>query len=80
MLDRITVRPTICFGKPVIKGTRIPVHMVLDLLEEGCSPEEIITDFYPDLSVEDVRACIHYANALVKNEDVHIVATEAVLR
>jgi uncharacterized protein (DUF433 family) len=78
MLDRIIVNPTICFGKPVVKGTRIPVHMVLDLLEEGCSPEEIVTDFYPDLSVEDVRACIRYANSLVKNEDVHIVTTEAI--
>lgn len=78
MLDRITINPTVCFGKPVVKGTRIPVYMVLDLLEEGCSPQEIVTDFYPDLAVEDVLACIHYANALVKNEEIHLVATEAV--
>jgi uncharacterized protein (DUF433 family) len=50
--------------------------MVLDLLEDGCSPQEIIRDFYPDLTVEDVRACIRYANALVKNEEIHLVATE----
>ena len=77
MLDRITVNPKVCFGKPVVKGTRIPVSMVLDLLEDGCSLQDIITDFYPDLTEEDVRACIHYANALVKNEEIHLVATEA---
>lgn len=78
MLDRIAVDPRICFGKPVVKGTRIPVHMVLDLMEEGCSPQEVVRDFYADLTVDDVLACIHYANTLVKNEEVHVVGTAAV--
>ncbi len=70
MNERIIMDPKICFGKPCIKGTRIPVHMVLDLLEEGLSPEEIIKNYYPDLKKEDILACIKYANSLVKNEDI----------
>lgn len=62
MKERIEVNPNIHFGKPCIAGTRIPVVSVLDLLSEGLSFEEIITDYYPDLQVEDVRACIQYAS------------------
>jgi len=73
-MRKIVVSPHICFGKPVLEGTRIPVSMVLDLVEEGCSFEEIARDFYPDLDVEDVRACVHYANEVVKNEEVYVAA------
>ena len=58
MLNRIAVNPTIHFGKPCIAGARIPVQSVLELLNEGLSFEEIIKDYYPDLTIEDIQACI----------------------
>ena len=67
---KISINPKVCFGKPCIKGTRIPVHMVLDLLEEGLNFDQIIKDYYPDIKKEDILACIHYANTLVKNEEI----------
>ncbi|MFO1428998.1 MAG: DUF433 domain-containing protein [Candidatus Competibacteraceae bacterium] len=58
MTDKISVNPTIHFGKPCIAGTRITVQSVLELLNEGLSFEEIIQDYYSDLSVEDIQACL----------------------
>lgn len=60
-MDRILVDPQIHFGKPCIAGTRITVQSVLELLNEGLSFEAIIRDYYPDLQVEDIRACLRYA-------------------
>ncbi|MCU0541392.1 MAG: DUF433 domain-containing protein [Oscillatoriaceae cyanobacterium Prado104] len=60
-MDRISVSPQIHFGKPCITGTRITVKNVLELLNEGLSFAEIIQDYYPDLQVEDIRACLQYA-------------------
>ena len=70
--ERISINPAVCFGKPCIKGTRIPVYMVLELLEQGLRPEEIIQQGYPELTPDDIKACIHYAAALLKNEEVAI--------
>lgn len=70
MFDQISVNPEICGGKPCIKGTRIPVYMILELVEQGFSFEKITEDLYPQLSFEQIKACINYANSLVKNEDV----------
>jgi len=55
--ERISIDPRICFGKPCVKGTRIPAFMVLQLIEQGLSPADIIKDCYPDLTVEDIKAC-----------------------
>ncbi|MCF8039127.1 MAG: DUF433 domain-containing protein [Desulfohalobiaceae bacterium] len=74
MLDRITVSPEIHFGKPCVAGTRITVQSVLELLKEGLPFENIIEDYYPELTVEDIQACIMYAIALVAAEDVHVRA------
>ena len=74
MIERIAVNPKIHFGKPCIAGTRITVQSVLELLNEGLSFDEIIQDYYPDLIVEDIHACIEYAIALVAAEDVHLTA------
>ena len=72
MLERISINPDICHGKPCIKGTRIMVWQVLDLLSAGVSPEGIASEeYFPDITPEDVKACIAFANQLVKNEDVH---------
>lgn len=72
MIDRITVNPEIHFGKPCVAGTRITVQSVLELLNEDLSFEEIIQDYYPDLTTDDVRACIEYAIALVASEDIQL--------
>lgn len=71
-MDRISVNPQIHFGKPCIVGTRITVQSVLELLNEGLSFGEIIQDYYPDLEMDDIRACLRYAIALVVAEDVHL--------
>lgn len=77
MIDRIAVDPGIHFGKPCIAGTRITVQSVLELLGEGRTFEQIVEDYYPDLTVEDIRACLRYAIALVSGEDIHLTAVSA---
>jgi uncharacterized protein (DUF433 family) len=74
MMERITVNPKVHFGKPCVAGTRITVQSVLELLSEGLSFDEIIRDYYPDLTVDDIHACIQYAIALVAAEDIHLTA------
>ena len=75
MKERIEVNPNIHFGKPCVTGTRIPVQNVLELVGEGLSFDEIIRDYYPELEVEDVRACIQYAIDLVASEDIRITVS-----
>jgi len=75
--DRITVNPNIHFGKPCIAGTRITVQNVLELLNEGLTFRQIIKDYYPDLTTEDIRACLQYAIALVAAEDIHLTSVAA---
>jgi uncharacterized protein (DUF433 family) len=77
MIDRIQVRPDVHFGKPCVAGTRIPVQAVLELVENGASFQTIISDYYPDLNEKDVRACVHYAVALIEAEDIHPIAAGA---
>jgi uncharacterized protein (DUF433 family) len=61
-LDRITFNPKQCGGRPCIRGMRIRVVDVLDLLAAGVSENEILKD-YPDLESEDIRACLQFASA-----------------
>lgn len=75
MIDRITVNPKIHFGKPCIAGTRITVLSVLELLNEGLTFDAIVHDYYPDRQVDDIRACLQYAIALVSAEDIHLSQT-----
>jgi uncharacterized protein (DUF433 family) len=72
MIERISVNSKIHFGKPCITGTRIRVDHVLELLDEGLSFNEIIKDYYPELTTDDIHACIRYAIALDSGEDVHL--------
>jgi uncharacterized protein (DUF433 family) len=65
LLDRVTVDPTICAGKPSIRGTRIYIAIILDALAEGLTPEQII-DHYPSLALEDIRAAVAYAAELAR--------------
>ena len=77
MNERIAVNSQIHFGKPCIAGTRITVQSILELLDEGLSFQEIVSGYYPDLSVEDIRACVRYAIALVAAEDIHLRSVPA---
>lgn len=77
MNERITVNPLIHFGKPCIAGTRITVQSVLELLDAGLSFEQIIRDYYPDITTKDIQACIQYAIALVAAEEIHLAAVPA---
>jgi uncharacterized protein (DUF433 family) len=72
MEARITVDPNIHFGKPCVAGTRIPVQSVLELLREGLSFPQIAQDYYPELEMEDIRACIQYAIDVIATEEIHI--------
>lgn len=62
LLKRIELNPRVCNGKPVIKGTRIPVSVVLELIAEGKQWEEILAE-YPELTHKDIHAALHYARA-----------------
>lgn len=61
LTDRITVNPEQCGGRPCVRGLRIRVTDVLDLLAEGLSPEEVVAEL-PDLEPEDITACLRLAS------------------
>lgn len=63
LLGRVIVDPAVCGGMPCIRGTRIPIAVILDGLAEGLSPENLI-DHFPQLSKEDVRAALAYAGEM----------------
>lgn len=65
--DRIIQDPEIMVGKPVVKGTRVPVETVLQHLEENPDLEDLFAAF-PRLTIEDVKACLAYARAVMSNE------------
>ncbi|MBI2550273.1 DUF433 domain-containing protein [Candidatus Woesearchaeota archaeon] len=67
--ERITIDPKVMIGKPVIKGTRIPVYVVLNLLGEGLAFEEIIRQ-YPDITKQDILAAIKFAARFTNFEEV----------
>ena len=68
--ERIVLNQDILVGKPVVKGTRLAVEFVIDLLAEGWSDEEILRN-YPGLTHEDVQACLQYASAVLHAERVY---------
>ena len=70
--DHISVDGGVHFGQPVVKGTRIPVYCVLELVKDGHSFDDIIKDYYPALGKEDIQACLDYASRLVREEEVHL--------
>jgi uncharacterized protein (DUF433 family) len=63
LLDRISVDPNICGGKPCVRGTRIYIAIILDSLAEGLTPEGVI-EHYPSLTLEDIKAALAYAAEL----------------
>mgnify|MGYP001618066190 FL=1 len=67
--DRVVIDPRVLTGKPIIKGTRIPVELILKKLGQKIDMKEILTDF-PRLKEEDIRAAILYAESLVEGTEV----------
>ncbi len=65
--DRIITDPDILVGKPVVKGTRISVELVVDYLAQNPNLEELFAD-YPRLTIEDVKACLAYAHAVMEEQ------------
>jgi uncharacterized protein (DUF433 family) len=70
--DRITLDPEILLGKPVIRGTRIAVEFVIDLLARGYRAEDVIEQ-YEFLSVADIQACLAYASDALRSERVYAI-------
>ena len=68
--ERIVVNPEILVGKPVVRGTRLAVELIIDLLAQGW-PEGDILASYPALKHEDIQACLSYASAVLKAERVY---------
>jgi uncharacterized protein (DUF433 family) len=68
LTERIEINPKILGGKPVIKGTRIPVYLILELLSAGYDFKRI-AKAYPSLTEEDIKAAVDYAAQIVKNEE-----------
>lgn len=73
MKDRITVNPNILVGKPIIRGTRISVEFILELLASDMSIEDIL-ERYPHLKKEDILAAIEYTAKRLKHEEIYLTA------
>ena len=71
LLARITVDPSVCHGKPVIRGLRYPVESMLDYLAAGDSIDDLLAEF-PDLEREDLLACLQFAATAIKLKTLHI--------
>ena len=68
--SRIVIDPKILVGKPVIKGTRLAVEFIIDLMAQGWSTSEILHN-YPGITDDDIRACLSYASSTLKAEKVY---------
>lgn len=76
LLERISVDPNICFGKPCIRGTRIWVSLILDLLANGSTMEEVLAE-YASLTLQDIRAAIAYGAEMSRERYVNIPISSA---
>ena len=74
--ERIQIDPSVMMGKPVIRGTRITVELILRKLAEGTTEKELLED-YPHLTVEDIRAAVAYGAASVAHEEVVLLPDAA---
>ena len=73
LLKRITARPDVFGGKPIIRDMRISVELILSLLSQGATAEELLDD-YPGLEPEDIRACVAYAHAVIARDTLGTVS------
>ena len=67
LLNRITARPDVFGGKPIVRDMRISVELILSLLSQGATQDELLDD-YPGLEPEDIRACIAYAHTVISGD------------
>ena len=74
--ERIALDPKILTGKPIIKGTRISVEFIVDLLGRGWTTEQVLRE-YDHLTQEDIQACLAYASDILKSERVFLLPTVA---
>lgn len=72
-LDRITINPEICHGKPCIRGMRWPVEVILDLMGSGMTQEQILED-HPELEKDDFLACFNFAKLFLSGQSIKDVA------
>lgn len=72
IVDRIELDPKVCNGRPVIKGTRIPVSVILEQIAEG-EPWQAVLAGYPELTREDIRAALHYAKASLDHTELKAI-------
>ena len=75
LLKRITARPDVFGGKPIVRDMRISVELILSLLTQGVTPEAIL-DSYPDLELDDIRACTAYAHAVIAGDTLAAVSVQ----
>ncbi len=76
LIERISIDPSVCFGKPCIKGTRIWVSLILDYLADGMSEQEIL-DEYPQLTHEDILAAIAYGAEMARERIIPVQSNPA---
>lgn len=69
-MERIEINPKVLLGKPIIRGTRIPVELIIKLVAQGWQDEDIIKE-YPALKKEDIRAALFYAERVIEEEEVY---------
>jgi uncharacterized protein (DUF433 family) len=69
-LNRVEINPKILNGKPIIKGTRISVELIIKLIAEGWKEEDIIKE-YPSLKKDDIKAALYYAEKVLSGEEVY---------
>ena len=74
MNSRIQVDSNIHFGKPCVAGTRITVQNVLELINAELSFDQIKRDYYPDLEIDDIKACMDFAISMISAEDIRVAA------
>jgi len=72
IMDRIELNPRVCNGMPVVKGTRIPVSVILELIAEGETWDKLLAG-YPELSKKDIQAALLYARASIDHAEVRVV-------
>jgi len=66
-LERISINPNICHGQACVRGTRIPVHLIVRMLANGDTVEDLLAE-YPPLTREDIMACLDYAAELAEEQ------------
>jgi len=70
-MDRIELNPKVCNGRPIIKGTRIPISVILEQIAEGIPWDELLAN-YPELTREDIQAALLYARETINHTDIKV--------